>query len=553
MPDSQHDCYAVLEETLGLAHVNSLPLKSQQRLDHLLVSYFQNDEGGARFRSMLCYGRDDQLVSPEAFNEFAVLPRSDYSMELHSSTVNVSNRFHRISPTERKELQLHTLNGAQASVDFVLAYLIRHADFAHQDIVYFHDNHEIPRSWKNAILALSRRATLLKIIDAPSLEDLQFRIRASLDFSCAQKIKNGKSQFFCEESGWAWKTNASNAAETIDYQALYLKGCSEFPAHLAELLGPDQYLDQLAGVVDLGHPNPDVVARFQQMYDQAPARHVDKHDLLLGKDNPEIGGTVLALHQFISPLFLAHYTMDHDACCSYMMDERSSQKKNRKIRVASLDHVDTLPTWLQFGETTDVYLYLSQKASAAEEKWLQIVNYVMNLLVKFVNSRIKEEHGGSTRKFELMRKRDYRVAVGSASNPIEGNFGWHQDGKNGIVAIGDANYSTFQLMVPTFCLQNYSHPNTKIEWAPISEPTFIAGVVTQECILVHIQLLGVNEKFRHHVSIWFAPSPVLCSAFGTISFTNYTLNHTSIPLHSLGLRLKLEAVPFPRIACSTLV
>ena len=98
-----------------------------------------------------------------------------------------------------------------------------------------------------------------------------------------------------------------------------------------------------------------------------------------------------------------------------MRDERSEHKKERKIRVASMDHVDTKPTWLQFGDTTDVYLYLSQKASAAKEKWLFIVNYMMNLLFEMVNSRIKATQGGKGRRLELMRKRDYRVAVGSAS------------------------------------------------------------------------------------------------------------------------------------------
>ena len=38
-------------------------------------------------------------------------------------------------------------------------------------------------------------------------------------------------------------------------------------------------------------------------------------------------------------------------------------------------------------------MYLSQKASAAEEKWLFLVNYVMNLLVGMVNSCIKATQG----------------------------------------------------------------------------------------------------------------------------------------------------------------
>jgi hypothetical protein len=132
-------------------------------------------------------------------------------------------------------------------------------------------------------------------------------------------------------------------AEKIDYEALYLKGCSDFPAFLADLLGPDWYLDHLAGV-DVGHYYPEVEARFQKMYDHAPPRHVDCHDLKLGNDSLEIGGTVVAIHQYISPSFLAYYTVDHDATCAYMKDEPSSHKKEQKIRVASLDHADTLPT-----------------------------------------------------------------------------------------------------------------------------------------------------------------------------------------------------------------
>jgi hypothetical protein len=275
------------------------------------------------------------------------------------------------------------------------------------------------------------------------------------------------------------------------------------------------------------------------MHKQAPPRRVSKHDLMLGKDSLEIGGTVVALHQCVSPSFLSSYTVDHDSSCAYMRDVRSSRKKNRKIRVAALDHVDTLPTWLQFGDTTDVCLCLSQKASVAEEQWLSVVNFVMNLLVDFVNSAIKAKHGGKVRKFELLRKRDYRVAVGSASNPLEGNFGWHQDGKNGIVDVGDTNYSTFQLMVPTLCLQNYSHSNTTIEWAPISEPHFIAGAITQECILLHIQLLGVNEKFRHHVSFVLSVHSPLSSLFPVLS---------NLPD---GHRLKRMAAPFLRLLCST--
>jgi len=508
--ESQSHCYAVLAETLVLAQAEHLTLDSQERLDLLLLSYFQEDAPGDRFRSMICYGRDDLQVSTHDFNNFIVLPGSHFAMELYSSKVRVPIQLQRIPHAMEKQLHLDTLGHAHTTVDFVLDYVAKHYFPGNEDIAYFSST--VPERWKNHIIGKDDNRGKLQIVDVPSLQELQKRIRISLEFSCGQKLISPRSKFFNIASATAWRSEATPAVHKIDYQDLYLKGCSDFPVHLAGILGSDQYLDHLAGV-DVGHAYPEVEARFQKMYDQAPSRHVDGIDLKLGKDSLKIGGTVVAIHQYISPSFLAYYTVDHDSSCAYMKDQRSGHKKERKIRVAALDHVDTKPVWLQFGDTSDVYLYLSQKASAAEEKWLSIVNFVMNLLVQFVNTRIKMQHGIRVQEFELMRKRNYRVAVGSASNPLEGNYGWHSDGKNGIVVIGDTGYSSFQLMVPTLCLQNYAHPTTKITWAPNCDPSFIAGLVRQECILFHIQLLGVNEKFKHRVSIISLVLSVIVSPF----------------------------------------
>jgi hypothetical protein len=175
---------------------------------------------------------------------------------------------------------------AHASVDFVLSHVIEHHFPANEDIAFFSSNSNssnITLAWKNVIIGKGRRASQLDVADIPSLVDLQYCIRVSLEFSCKEKETIFRTWFFTFEiSGKAWWTTIE---KTIDYQALYLQGCSAFPDYLRDLLGQHQYLDQLAGVVDLGHPNLDVVARFQQMYDQAPVRHVDKHDLLLGKDS----------------------------------------------------------------------------------------------------------------------------------------------------------------------------------------------------------------------------------------------------------------------------
>lgn len=513
MVESHEECNAFFEEALKLAQAAHTH-ESQQRLDFLLSRFFQDDDSGAHFRSMICYGFSGVTVSVAAFNSHIVHPRSNYCIKLCSTSATLPLRLMRESLSDQRNLRSDTMKLATASVLYMLDFVVFHHFPDNDDVKYFTEDTAIPQKWINCIIhGKIDRATIVAV-EIPSFFDFQHRIHKSLEHSVAQKLASPQSKFFSIESAMAWQNSYIESPTTSLYDDLYLEACSLFPSYLKDLLGPDQYLDELAGV-DVGHAYPEVEARFSKMYSQSPERRVEGIDLRLSEHSPKIGGTVLALHQYISPSFLAYYTVDHDASCSYMQDERSTtHKKERKIRVASMDHVDTKPTWLQFGDTKDVYLYLSQKASTAEEKWLSVVNFVMNLLVDFVNAKIKAQPGGSGR-LELMRKRDYRVAVGSASNPLEGNFGWHGDGKNGIVVPGDADYSTYQLMVPTFCIQNYAHANTKIEWAPVSDPSFIAGTVLQECILLHIQLLNVNAIYRHHVS--FPSSP---TASFSISLTN---------------------------------
>ena len=496
MVESQAECMSVLEETLLLAQADSTKSSesAQRRLELLLATYFQEDSVGAHFRSMICYGCGGVSVSLAEFNTFIVAPKSKFVLQLQTTSSHLPIRLQRASTEATKELRANTRKQAHASVKFMLQYVSQNFFFGNKDIEFFSE--DIPDRWTNCIIAGMVERSILNSVDCPSLSDLQHRIIKSLEYSVALKLVKPRSWFFSVESAQAWKKESE---DTTDYDKLYLKACSDFPEHLADLLGSQLYLDELAGV-EVSHSYPEVEKRFQLLYGKAPPRTVQGVDLQLGKDNVEIGGTVVALHQYLSPKFLAYYTVDHDASCSYMRDERSEHKKERKIRVASMDHVDTKPTWLQFGDSVDVYLYLSQKASAAEEKWLFIVNYVMNLLVEMVNSRVKATIGGKGRRLELMRKRDYRVAVGSASNPLEGNYGKHGDAKNGIVIPGDIDYSTYQLMVPTLCIQNYAHANTKIQWSPVSDPAYTAGVVTQECVLFHIQLLNVNELFQHWVS-----------------------------------------------------
>jgi hypothetical protein len=158
-----------------------------------------------------------------------------------------------------------------------------------------------------------------------------------------------------------------------------------------------------------------------------------------------------------------------------------SPKKKRKICVASLHHINAKPIWLQFGDKVNTYLYLSRKVSAAEEKWLLIVNYVMKLLVDFVNARLMQERPNQVAPAnQLMRICRYGTLVENTGPPRCGNYGLHEDGKPGLVDPSDPRFSRFQLMVPTLCLQNHSVSNTSISWFTNEVPKWCTGTVQQD-------------------------------------------------------------------------
>ena len=123
----------------------------------------------------------------------------------------------------------------------------------------------------------------------------------------------------------AWQEiETEQVEENINYEEIYLRCCSEFPIYFGNLIN-SQYLDEHAGI-EVAHSCPQVEAQFQKLMDLAPPPHVEGVDLKIGKDSDKIGGTVIAIHQYLSPKFLAYYTVDHDASCAYMSDLRSSHK-----------------------------------------------------------------------------------------------------------------------------------------------------------------------------------------------------------------------------------
>lgn len=88
---------------------------------------------------------------------------------------------------------------------------------------------------------------------------------------------------------------------------------------------------------------------FSKLMEMAPGHGVVGVNLKKGKDSQTIGGTVVTIHQFISPQILAYYTVDHDAYCVYMTNYWSSHKKTRKICMST-------QSWFGFSLETPVML-----------------------------------------------------------------------------------------------------------------------------------------------------------------------------------------------------
>lgn len=498
-PSTQASCNILLLETIGLIRQSSpLTSASQQRLEFLLSSCFQDDDPGRDFRSLLCTGRLDTRVTLDELNQFVIWPLTQYQYQLQVS-VHIPALFRRIDPVTCKQLNHDKLLHAHSKVEFVLAQVVSHHPL--KATIESFMKKSMPDSWKNALLGINRRAVSLKA-DPPSFEELQRRIEQSFTFALSLKEQDRNSQFFTTASGGAWQPVAPVAPVDINYEEIYLAACSEFPAYLDKLLkDSEQTLDEHAGV-KVPHEYPAVEARFQKLLDLCPPGRVEGIDLRKGKDkSAALGGTICAIHEYVSARFLAYYVVDHDASCPYMADIRSLNKKDRKIRVASVKHVNTKPVWVQFGEKSEVYLYLSKKASVAEEAWLAIVNHVMKLLVDLVNSKLKKRLGKNVAKEKLVRMRIYTELISLACHPADGNYGLHGDDRNGTSSKDDPQFSRFMLMVPTFCLQNYTQATTEIAWKPrYGDTGWTAGFVFQLFCLIHIQLLGVQEYFLHSVS-----------------------------------------------------
>jgi hypothetical protein len=345
-----------------------------------------------------------------------------------------------------------------------------------------------------------------KFEKTPPLHVLSFRLNLALDKYLELKRANPRTRLFTFEQASEWIVKDTEeraaAAEAQKFEQAVIDGSSAFADYFSNKVSESgQTLDQLAGIEIAPHNHyPEVIAQFNRLLREAPKGRVEKVELKKNsKSDSGVGGTVVGFHQLFSAEFLAYFSVDHDVSCKYMTDIRTNNKKHRKIRISSTQHTATNPIWLQFGDTKDVVLYLSQKASAAEEAWLKVANYVTDELVKFVNKYLVKVFGPGLKRKKLMRTPKFETNVCNASRPSDGNYGEHRDAKPGLVDISRAKFGDFYLMVPTFCLQNHLGKNAVIEWMPLAEPSFVAGRLTQELSLFHFQMYNVNKDYKHRV------------------------------------------------------
>jgi hypothetical protein len=345
VPSSQGECHTIIDEIFRLFRAAPLTSLSQQRLNSLLLSHFQDDEAGKSFRSMTCFGIPGSPVSIETFNKFVIQPGSHYDIQLAPPTSHVAIQLQLVAVDARRLLHRNTLAHAHLSVDFVLDHSMKqHPDSS--DILGF-SLPNIPSSWKNAIIGKLDRSEL-KIIDMPSLLELQSRIQISLDYALDLKRTNPRAHFFTIESGTAW--HKITLDDSFNISDLYLRACSTFPDHLDELLKQQgTTLDKLARVEPSGR-YPEVEAIVRDGFSRASTSGIESHDMKL-KDGT-LGGTVFGMHNgCLSAEWLASYLVDTDN--NYFMQDRRAKLQNDKerlLRIYSNYHSFDFPTWLQFGE-----------------------------------------------------------------------------------------------------------------------------------------------------------------------------------------------------------
>jgi hypothetical protein len=486
---SAGSCQAILEETTILLEVYNRIEPDLSRLELLLKQHFQDDDSqGSDFRSYCCYGRPGGTVSLKLFNELCILPYTDYSIQLSKS---LSSGLIAPSILEQDDRANYIANfAAKATANIVLIlHGILKVHPQRDSILSYIPSEGVSSSWSIQIIGNLDKRYPYRL---PSLSLLRERILLVLDLSLEAKGVNRRIKFFSSETGSFWQKSIDDSE---DAHEIYLQCCSEFKNYLEKLLkDKGTTLDKLAGV-EPSQRYPMVEAVVRDGFSRATQSGMESVDLLL--EDGTLGGTVIAMHNegFLSPEWIAAYLVDTDNN-HFMVDKRSEKanNKDRRLRIFSPLHQFKVPIWMQFGRKKNVYLFMSDKASAAEEGWLKIVSYVINLLVDFINKRLVAATGSRYRLEHVV----YDTGVASLSNPSVGSFARHQDGFHGLVDPSTPGYSRFMLMVPTFAIQNHCAITRFINFYEKGKTKKIA-TFSHDFLIQHWQLFGVNESFEHEV------------------------------------------------------
>ena len=377
-PYSASSCQKILEETAPLLVLHHETLPALCRLQELIDHHFQDNSLGQDFRSLCCFGSLGHSVSLKVFNEMCILPATQCCVQL---TQNESSGpvAHSVLPQIEKKKYLHDFVAtAQTTISRVFMK-VASADPRSKEILSYVPTDGMPKSWSLQIIDNSRnKSKATSSPKLPSLSVLRQRIERTIKLTFEARLADNQLRFFCQSTGALWN---STIDDSFDAEAIILQASSEFKVLLEDLLRETgKTLDQLAGV-EVSRRYPDVEEVVRAGFEGAKLKGIHSIDLL--HEDGSLGGSVISMHNagFLSVEWLAAYLVDADQN-HFMVDERALLKNNKEryLRIFAEDHDFDNPTWMQFGKTKGVYLYLSQRASAAEAGWLKIVSFVVGPL-----------------------------------------------------------------------------------------------------------------------------------------------------------------------------
>ena len=486
---TEEGCRLILAEAIGLLGVMRQSAPRSTRLNFLLANHFVSNN----FRSFCCFGHDGDEVSLELFNSLCILPSTDWNtrvdLDPNSSTIQPSLVESSFSAANYRLGQKYDL-AAQNILTLLTKILETHPD---GEYILGFVSRSLAPPWSLAILGLKTQSSVSLVV--PPIEELRRRISLSIAGALLKKQANPGCKFFSQDTGFLWQT----IDDSFDVNKTYLKVCASFPKLLEKhLLDTGKTLDQLA-CVEVLHRYPKVEAVVRDALSRGRKHGIESVDLKLADGS--LGGTVFALHNaHYSVEWIASYLVDTDNNV-FMQDVRaeSLSEKERLLRIFSTYHTHRQPSWIQFGDKASVFIYLSRLASAAEQGFLKIQSYVINLLIDDINHSLQliDTHG----KYRLEHFQ-YDTGVVALGNPTNSSLGPHRDGKPGIVCPHTFSFSEFMLMVPTMAFQNHCGPTATVSWYlkdqanKTKQATFI-----HDFFINHFQLMGVNANFVHEVSI----------------------------------------------------